>query len=222
MYDPTVGRFLTEDPIGFEGDPSNPYRYVGNNPLNATDPTGLDLVIASTGFHTGIQVDVWDQNGTKIGVLTVDFQAKNWDQPGGSCGGVDAVLGTAKGQFLIGWHPIGKTPPPAGKHTISGTKAQDNAFLDWLLKQLGKDRKWLDAQNAAGTIWSARLDGRNEFYRYDVVSNNCNTFTAKAANVFGGNGTVPWPWMDFMTAQKLIEILNGTYEHPQSDGWLTP
>jgi hypothetical protein len=41
MYDPTVGRFITEDPIGFAGRDTNLYRYVGNSPTNATDPTGL-------------------------------------------------------------------------------------------------------------------------------------------------------------------------------------
>ncbi len=40
MYDPTVGRFLNEDPLGFLPD-SNPYRYVHNSPTNHVDPTGL-------------------------------------------------------------------------------------------------------------------------------------------------------------------------------------
>jgi RHS repeat-associated protein len=37
-YDPHAGRFLSEDPA--EDDP-NLYRYVGNSPLNYTDPSGL-------------------------------------------------------------------------------------------------------------------------------------------------------------------------------------
>jgi RHS repeat-associated protein len=40
-YDPAMGRFLSEDPIGFDSD-SNFYRYVRNNPTNLIDPTGLD------------------------------------------------------------------------------------------------------------------------------------------------------------------------------------
>jgi hypothetical protein len=40
MYDPSVGRWLEEDPLGLEPD-SNPHRYVDNGPTNSTDPTGL-------------------------------------------------------------------------------------------------------------------------------------------------------------------------------------
>jgi len=39
-YDPAVGRFLSEDPIAFEGG-VNFYSYVANNPINAIDPFGL-------------------------------------------------------------------------------------------------------------------------------------------------------------------------------------
>ncbi|MBW4497542.1 MAG: hypothetical protein KME26_31650 [Oscillatoria princeps RMCB-10] len=45
-YNGTVGRFLSEDPIGFAGGDANLYRYVGNSPLNATDPTGLQLLFS--------------------------------------------------------------------------------------------------------------------------------------------------------------------------------
>lgn len=39
-YDPDTRRFLTEDPIGFEGG-INLYAYAGNNPLRFNDPMGL-------------------------------------------------------------------------------------------------------------------------------------------------------------------------------------
>ncbi|GAB6188226.1 RHS repeat domain-containing protein [Thermopirellula anaerolimosa] len=40
-YDPAVGRWLSEDPISYRGEDFNLYRYVGNNPTNATDLDGL-------------------------------------------------------------------------------------------------------------------------------------------------------------------------------------
>lgn len=40
IYSPTLGRFLQPDPIGY-GDGMNMYGYVGGDPVNYTDPSGL-------------------------------------------------------------------------------------------------------------------------------------------------------------------------------------
>ena len=40
-YDPQLGRFLSEDPIGLAGG-INPYAYAANDPVNNKDPYGLD------------------------------------------------------------------------------------------------------------------------------------------------------------------------------------
>jgi RHS repeat-associated protein len=40
-YDPVVGRFVSEDPSGFDGGDANLYRYCGNNPMTNVDPMGL-------------------------------------------------------------------------------------------------------------------------------------------------------------------------------------
>jgi len=47
-YDPDLGRFLSEDPIGITGG-LNLYAYAGNDPLNHRDPTGLDIECISSG-----------------------------------------------------------------------------------------------------------------------------------------------------------------------------
>jgi RHS repeat-associated protein len=40
-YNGEIGRFISEDPIGFESEDVNLFRYVSNNPLTIRDPSGL-------------------------------------------------------------------------------------------------------------------------------------------------------------------------------------
>jgi RHS repeat-associated protein len=47
MYQPELGRFLQPDPQEFAAGDYNLYRYCHNDPINHTDPTGLDLRIDS-------------------------------------------------------------------------------------------------------------------------------------------------------------------------------
>ncbi|MBU2571888.1 MAG: hypothetical protein KJ725_18035 [Gammaproteobacteria bacterium] len=49
-YDPFIGRFISEDPLGFDAGDVNFYAYVGNNPVNANDPT--ELILGETEFES--------------------------------------------------------------------------------------------------------------------------------------------------------------------------
>jgi RHS repeat-associated protein len=55
-YDPTVGRFISEDPIGFLGGP-NFYRYASNRPTHFADPYGFsdrDVQTLISGINNSI------------------------------------------------------------------------------------------------------------------------------------------------------------------------
>ena len=42
-YDVFIGRWASEDPVGFDGGDANVYRYVLNRPTNLVDPSGLSI-----------------------------------------------------------------------------------------------------------------------------------------------------------------------------------
>lgn len=54
MYQPVAGRFTSEDPLGYAAGDSNLYRYCGNSPGNATDPSGSVVNLATAGIGAGI------------------------------------------------------------------------------------------------------------------------------------------------------------------------
>ena len=52
-YNPTTGRFLSEDPLGIMGSGTNLYAYANNNPINLNDPLGLCSAAAHNPFGPG-------------------------------------------------------------------------------------------------------------------------------------------------------------------------
>ncbi len=64
-YDPALGRWLSEDPIGFASGDTNLYRYVGNGPVNGVDRNGLEI-----GCREAIE-GTWTMRQLKEGVAEV-------------------------------------------------------------------------------------------------------------------------------------------------------
>lgn len=72
-YDAVVGRFLSEDPLGFQAG-INFYAYVDNNPMNASDPTGHDT------YNVGASLGFGGVGGSGGGLLTYPgYTDENFD-----------------------------------------------------------------------------------------------------------------------------------------------
>ncbi len=56
-YDPSIGRFINEDPIRYAGGQANFYAYVADNPVKFVDPTGLRTCVR---WHQGGRITCVD------------------------------------------------------------------------------------------------------------------------------------------------------------------
>jgi len=57
-YDPEIGRWTAQDPVGFNGNDANLYRYVNNNPINFKDASGLSGWDTALGFLNMLNQEV--------------------------------------------------------------------------------------------------------------------------------------------------------------------
>jgi hypothetical protein len=114
MYDPTVGRFLNEDPSDLDGGDMNLYRYVKNNPLNNTDPTGLcskslwggDSYGYSSGLNLSNNYGLGDMSGLLSTPQAKDFglPVATFSFPGGDVGVAATSSGATK--YYLGGQEI--------------------------------------------------------------------------------------------------------------------
>ena len=71
-YDPAIGKFVGDDPSGFDAGDSNLQRYVGNNAANSLDPSGLEKVMVDDSGVVWVVPESWwfgiDYDDSKVRV----------------------------------------------------------------------------------------------------------------------------------------------------------
>jgi RHS repeat-associated protein len=70
-YDPSTGRFLSEDPSGFNTGVT-PYAFAGDDPINYSDPTGLQICYDEVTRLDGVEIGrrelfCFDEGGSDMG-----------------------------------------------------------------------------------------------------------------------------------------------------------
>jgi RHS repeat-associated protein len=88
LYQPELGRFLQPDPKQFEAGDYNLYRYCNNDPVNRSDPTGLNSLTMFGGgdwIKGSDGLSAWDR--TIGGMPSNRWEAGPYGSGGGETGG---------------------------------------------------------------------------------------------------------------------------------------
>jgi RHS repeat-associated protein len=70
-YDPNIGRFVSEDPLGLQGG-INPYVYANNDPVNGSDPSGMDAMQSDDDTNCKLWLTLTLSNGDTINLWCVE------------------------------------------------------------------------------------------------------------------------------------------------------
>lgn len=143
-FDPATGRFLSEDPTGFDGDAVDFYGYGGENPTNSIDPFGEQQGAGTTTAPAPPTTNPPSAPPVKAPPRPIPDPPLPTPQPGpGLWPGIGAILGrgvifglgelllappTARDEDLLP-KPHGKTPPCENKNGPNCKKA-DQFHLD--------------------------------------------------------------------------------------------
>ena len=135
-YDPKIGRFISEDPIGFAGGDINLYGYVGNNPLSFIDPFGFRgcpswwdavqgaLDVAGLAPVVGLPADLLNAG--------ISAARGNYTDAALSMAAAVPVIGTAAGAGKIAHRATKLLPslqvPNAGGKIVSYVTKKDEVF----------------------------------------------------------------------------------------------
>jgi len=179
-YDPGTGRFLSEDPIGFDGGDANLYRYVRANPQNLVDPTGLDAIQINFDWYpvdTGYGFYMPLGHGAVISVDPTTGKTRYYEfgrYRDKKCGNVE--------RRRVPNVVIGKDGLP--------TEESLNSLYDFVSKHYGKGSN-VTATYHRDTNHEDVIRYAEDFERddscYSLPGNNCKTFARDAATAACGD-----------------------------------
>jgi RHS repeat-associated protein len=166
FYDPNLGRFISEDPIGFAGGDINLFVYLRNNPVNDIDPFGLyplgdnpyDL-IPDSGW-TAIAYAGNFAAGFGDHVTTIPFTNFKLTQQARILLGSDDVVDKCSGVYSAGeWSGFAWEVAfgGAGGLRAAGSRGVGKEFSHWVPKRFGGPR----------SLWNGNFVSTARHYYHD-------------------------------------------------------
>ncbi|MCK4401360.1 RHS repeat-associated core domain-containing protein [bacterium] len=170
LYDPTVGRFISKDPLGMIDGP-NMYAYVNNNPVNLIDPWGL----CKTDFRVK---SVWDFFKEEVykDVLRI-FEGTQWGRGVGSSAKVKLPIIPVK--IEIGMHAIeGERVASGGIEGFFEEKIEASLQVGLFNPSLAI----VDGEVKVSPVWKKRGLSTSDFTTIELSVTLPNPYTGQSVN----------------------------------------
>jgi RHS repeat-associated protein len=222
IYSPTLGRFLQPDPIGY-GDGMNMYAYVGGDPVNAADPSGMDMenalssnraypidnddewylgkgvnLIALAGGHSRDGMGMWDNVFSvsgRVDVLSYERAVADLPEATRKLNRYSASMGVSAGCLLN-----------------AGCTASAVSSLSKNASSLGNLSKDLLVSGRAHSLklMAAKGNGKHEWTMQPLASRDFIWYELRTA--FGGEVTKPRPdiWILNITPNSKVIYRSST------------
>jgi len=146
-YDPSTGRYVESDPLGFGGGQLSTYAYALGNPITYSDPTGNCPWCLGAAIGGAI-------GGASAAVSAYNAGGSFWQVTGATIGGAatGAVAGALPTTWGV-WAAVGVNALAGGAGNAIGQWATGTSFADTNLSQVGL---WSAIGASAGAIgWGA-------------------------------------------------------------------
>ncbi len=186
-YDPATGRFLTRDPIGYEGG-INLYTFCGNNPINHADPSGLQTLDSpSASFWQALRAGNVKDAGFFLRQLGMTgAKSRIYDSCLRAYIHYPAIFGALKGALEI----LSESPSVPRNKSGSPVCVEQAVVIKRTLEKLGVENAeimWMRAKNqsAFGVSGSSEKWSYHVFVRAgDLVLDSINGGKAQAFDVW--------------------------------------
>jgi len=184
-YDPALGRFISRDPAGMPNG-VNRYAYVNNNPINFTDPSGLEVYI---GGHIAASPAGYTQNpdAYHLNIVMIPNNPGAFTNPQGW-----SNLGNGYKIATLGGQPGGQASwtDPLGNLKSSPNNSGDSIFNATFLQRVDTPKGMTDTQFINRLIKSA--NSYQNKLNYDLKPQagtdgyNSNSYVAGVIKAAGG------------------------------------